>query len=409
MGLVLGPSTVQKFQMRSSRTTRRRVGRGTASSVAVLLAAACITTAASASAASSSSSADTALDQSLQQLVRTPGGPPGAISVVQRGGAITVHTAGVSDLQTGAALAGDEHVRAASVAKAFSGAAALAVVRDGALSLSDTIGKRLPALPSAWKDVTLAEALNHTSGLPDFSNAKSFAAAVTAAPFDPPPPAQLVSFVADQPLQFKPGTKYRYSNTDNIVVALMIQAATGQSYEDVLQAKVFGPLGLPATSLPRGAAIPAPFIHGYTVEPPMPPEDGSVNVFAMGWAWASGGIVSTPNELNRFVRAYAAGATASKAGLVAQYRFVPGSSDPPGPGTNSAGLALFRYRTRCGTVYGHTGNVTGGYTQFVSATRDGRRSATVSISSVITTKHDAAQFPALRQTFERAVCAALTG
>src|SRR5581483_1084590 len=99
MGLVLGPSTVQKFQMRSSRTTRRRVGRGTASSVAVLLAAACITTAGGASAASSSSSADTALDQSLQQLVRTPGGPPGAISVVQRGGAITVHTAGVSDLQ----------------------------------------------------------------------------------------------------------------------------------------------------------------------------------------------------------------------------------------------------------------------------------------------------------------------
>jgi hypothetical protein len=57
-----------------------------------------------------------------------------------------------------------------------------------------------------------------------------------------------------------------------------------------------------------------------------------------------------------------------------------GSSEPPGPGKNAAGLALFRYRTRCGTVWGHTGN-TPGYTQFAAASGDGRRSVTVSVNA----------------------------
>jgi D-alanyl-D-alanine carboxypeptidase len=83
-----------------------------------------------------------------------------------------------------------------------------------------------------------------------------------------------------------------------------------------------------------------------------------------------------------------------------------GSSEPPGPGTNAAGLALFRYQTSCGTVYGHTGN-TPGYTQFVAASRDGTRSTTVSVNTQITPKNDAKQFATLRHLEELAVCAAL--
>jgi D-alanyl-D-alanine carboxypeptidase len=316
--------------------------------------------------------------------------------------------AGVADVTAGALPAVEDHMRIASVAKAFSGAAALAVVADGSLSLDDTIGTRLPSLPPAWSQVTLAQALQHTSGLPDYSQSKAAAAALTAAPFDPPSPAQLLSFVEDQPLLFKPGSQYRYSNSDNIVVGLMVEAATGRPYEQVLQDKVYGPLGLPGTSLPRDVAMPSPLIRGYEVAPPKPPEDGT-GVFAPGWAWASGGIVSTPSDLNRFVRAYASGTTTNKATTARQFRFVAGASDPPGPGTNDAGLAIFRYSTRCGTVYGHTGNITGGYTQFAAATRDGTRSVTVSINSVITPNTDPTHFPALRNIFELAACAALAG
>jgi D-alanyl-D-alanine carboxypeptidase len=86
-----------------------------------------------------------------------------------------------------------------------------------------------------------------------------------------------------------------------------------------------------------------------------------------------------------------------------------GSSEPPGPGKNSAGLALFRYQTRCGTVWGHTGN-TLGYTQFMAASSTGRRSATVSINSQLTpTVGDPDAFKALRRAEGLAVCAALAG
>ena len=79
----------------------------------------------------------------------------------------------------------------------------------------------------------------------------------------------------------------------------------------------------------------------------------------MSVVWASGAMVSTPFELNRFIRAYASGRLFGAATHSQQLRFVPGSSEPPGPGTNAAGLGIFRYRTRCGTVFGHTGNFPG--------------------------------------------------
>ena len=91
--------------------------------------------------------------------------------------------------------------------------------------------------------------------------------------------------------------------------------------------------------------------------------------------------------------------------------FIPGGeSGPPGPGDNSASMALFRYQTPCGTVYGHTGN-TFGYTQFMVASSDGTRSATVSMNLQRTdeAKQDAdlAVFDALQRLEQQAICFAL--
>jgi D-alanyl-D-alanine carboxypeptidase len=84
----------------------------------------------------------------------------------------------------------------------------------------------------------------------------------------------------------------------------MVQAATGKSYEGQLRERVSAPLGLTRTSLPRGTALPAPLIHGYAVAPPQPPIDVT-HLFAAGWAWASGGVASTPRDANAFIRGYA--------------------------------------------------------------------------------------------------------
>ena len=349
-------------------------------------------------------SADAALNRALTRLVRHADGPPGIAVVVQRGGRVMLHRAGTADLATGAPIRASDSMRLASVSKAFSGAVALSLVADGRLSLGATVGRWLPGLPPAWSGVTLRELLQHTSGIPDFSKTSAFRNALRKSPLQPPPPRALLSFAAKR-LNFTPGSKYEYSNSDNVIAGLMVQAGTGKSYESQLRKRVFAPLGLAHTSLPRGAALPAPVMHGYAVDPPRPPADVT-HLFAAGWAWAAGGVVSTPRDASAFIRGYARGATTSPAVHRAQFTFRPGSSEPPGPGQNSAGLAIFRYRTRCGTVYGHTGN-TAGYTQFAAATGNGSRSVVVSVNSQITPAVSAKRFTELRRIYALAVCAAL--
>jgi D-alanyl-D-alanine carboxypeptidase len=283
-------------------------------------------------------SADDALDAALEKLVSRRDGPPGIAVVVQRDGEPQLHAAGSADVEAETPPAIDDHIRVASVAKAFSGAAALAAVAEGVLSLDETIGTRLSDLPADWSEVTLAQLLGHTSGIPDFSQTEEFQEAVGASLEVAPPPVELLSYVADDPLEFEPGSEYRYSNSDNIVVGLMLEAATGQPYADVLQARVAVPLGLAGTSLPTGVEMPDPFVHGYAVDPPDPPEDVT-ELIAAGWSWASGGVVATPADSNAFIRGYASGATTNEQTRSAQLEFVRGGkSEPPGPGRNSAGL-----------------------------------------------------------------------
>lgn len=112
----------------------------------------------------------------------------------------------------------------------------------------------------------------------------------------------------------------------------------------------------------------------------------------------------TPADLNAFIRAYLARRFFGRAQQREQLRFVPGGrSSPPGPGRNAAGLAIFRYRTRCGTVYGHTGNFPG-YVQFAAATADGRRAVTTSLNIPAPRGPLLTQ---LRRVQTRAVCALL--
>jgi D-alanyl-D-alanine carboxypeptidase len=346
-----------------------------------------------------------ALDRAVNALVSTPGGPPGMIVVVQKGSRTTTVSAGVADLTTKAPMSAGEEMRLASVSKAYSGAAALALVSSGRLSLNDTIGKWLPTMPKIWSAVTLRQLLNHTSRIRDFSAEDAFIEELLKSPQNPPPPADLLNSVKGLSLRPDNEPAYSYSNSDNILVALMVAAAAKIPYEDVLASRVFGPLGLTQTSLPRGSSLASPFVHGYQLDPPNPVEDVT-SFFAAGWTWASGGIVATPLDASKFIRGYVGGQMINRSTRNAQFQFIPGNSEPPGPGTNAAGLGLFRYSTSCGTVYGHTGN-TSGYTQFVAASRDGSRSVTVSINLQINPKMNSALFPELRAIDELGVCAAL--
>ncbi|MGY1738605.1 serine hydrolase domain-containing protein [Geodermatophilus sp. SYSU D00684] len=346
------------------------------------------------------------LQATLTDLVQQPGGPPGAVVTLGRDGDLDVLAAGVADLATGRPPAAGDAMRVASVAKAYDAATVLALVSRGVLSLDEPVGTWRPDLPQAWQAVTLRQLLGHTSGIPDFSRSEAFVDALLASLQDPPPPRELLSYVEDEPLLFAPGTEYRYSNSDNVLAGLVVEAATGRPYADVLAALVLRPAGLTATGLPVGSDLPSPYLHGYDVSE-QPPEDVSTAI-AAGWSWASGGVVSTPADLARFVGAHVRGDLTDPATRVEQFTFRPGSSEPPGPGRNSAGLGLFRYDTRCGTVYGHTGN-TAGYTQFAAATADGARTVTVSVTGQLTPDTAPELFEQLREVYQLATCAAVAG
>jgi len=216
---------------------------------------------------------------------------------------------------------------------------------------------------------------------------------------------QLLSYVTHECPLFTPGTRYDYSDSDNIVVGLMVEAATHGSYESALADDVTSPLHLASTTLPDNPALNEPYVHGYDVVPGKAPEDVST-FLNPGLAWASGGMVSTPAQLNQFIRAYVRGTLTDPVTKAKQFQFVPGSSGPPGPGTNAAGLAIFRYRTGCGTVYGHTGNFPG-YTIFAAAAPDGTRSVVVIVNEQINDKPVTPVFAQLRAADAVAVCAAL--
>jgi D-alanyl-D-alanine carboxypeptidase len=344
-----------------------------------------------------------AVQRGLERLVAAPGGPPGAIATLHRDGHTTVLRAGRADVRRPGKPRARDHMRIASVAKAFSGAVTLHLVQQGKLGLDDTIGQWLPSLPAAWASVTVRQLLNHTSGVPDYTQSRAFARHVQTKPGAYVSPIRVIDWVRKDKLVFAPGSKYEYSNTDNIVVGLIVERVTGQSYGDLLSTLVFGPAGLTQTTFPtRRIALPRPYIHGYVVEPGQAPQDVTTFLSPSG-AWASGAIVSTPADLAAFIRAYLGRKFFGAVEQQEQLRFVRGSSSPPGPGANSAGLAIFRYRSRCGTVYGHTGNFPG-YVQWAAATADGTRSVTTSLNIPAPT---GALLKRLRSVQATAVCALL--
>jgi len=346
----------------------------------------------------------TSLSKGLQRLVTMSDGPPGAIALVEVGGKVQVTTAGVGNTVAGTPISAGDTVRIASVSKAFNGAVALALVTQRKLKLSDTIAKRLPSLPVSWGRITLAQLLHHTSGLPDYIKSPAFIDVLKANPHAVLSPTQLLSYVTGKRPVFTPGTRYGYSDTDNIVVGLIVEAVTGGSYEQALARDVTTPLHLSATTLPDSPALTEPYIHGYEIDAGAPVDISTY--LNPGLAWASGGMLSTPSELNRFMRAYVRGTLTDPATRRHQFQFVAGSSGPPGPGSNSAGLAVFRYRTACGTVYGHTGNFPG-YTLFAAATSDGSRSVTVIVNEQLNDNPVTPVFTQLRAVDGLGVCAAL--
>jgi D-alanyl-D-alanine carboxypeptidase len=266
----------------------------------------------------------------------------------------------------------NDHFRIASVTKAFTAAVVMQLTEEGPLSLEDSVEHWAPGLLAEGDSITVRYLLAHTSGLPDYTKDEEFLEAFVAG--EDLPPQRLVSFVSSEPLAFEPGTKYEYSDTDNIVLGMIVEAVTGRSYEQELHSRVLDPLELQATVLPEGTAMPDPHAQGYQYEPESEGAGEPENVTTAldpSAAWASGALVSTPADLSRFFGGLLGGELVGEDTLEQMKETLAGEGSPSGPGTKRAGLGIFSYELPCGVVWGHTGQFPG-YQTFGAATPDGR-------------------------------------
>lgn len=131
----------------------------------------------------------------------------------------------------------------ASLSKSFTAAAILLLEERGKLSTSDPVSKFLPGYPNGDK-IRLEHLLTHNSGIPNVNNFPEYERASRF----PQTPESLVALFKDKPLDFEPGTRFRYSNSNYNLLALIIEKLSGQSYGDFLKVNIFDPLQLTATS-----------------------------------------------------------------------------------------------------------------------------------------------------------------
>ena len=131
----------------------------------------------------------------------------------------------------------------ASVTKTFTATAIMMLVEEGKLGLDDKITARLPDLPAAWEEVTVRHLLNHTSGIKSYTSVRDFFKTARKDYAQ----REILDLVAKEPLEFAPGEKWNYSNTGYFLLGMLIEKVTGKPYGEVLDERIFKPLGMTHT------------------------------------------------------------------------------------------------------------------------------------------------------------------
>ena len=229
---------------------------------------------------------------------------PGAIVGIWGPAGDYVRTFGVADKATRNPMQTDFHSRVGSVTKTFTVTAMLQLVDQEKLELSDPISKYIQGVPSG-EQITLRELAQMTSGLITFDDVAEFANSYTADPHQSFTPEQLLGYALDKPLQFPPGTQYQYSNTNIVLLGLVVEEQSGQSLPDFIGEHILAPLKLTHTSFPTTAAFPDPHPQGYTTL------DGRQQIatdWNPSWGWGAGNMISTLDDMRIWARALATGA-----------------------------------------------------------------------------------------------------
>ena len=146
----------------------------------------------------------------------------------------------------------------ASLTKQFTGAAILLLAQAGKLDIDAPVARSYPRAADLWRDVTVRQLVNHTSGLPN-NELQDFNKGLCV----PYTMDELIGTFRSRPLKFKPGTDWAYTNTEYYLLAYIIQTVSGESYADFLTHHLFQPLGMNATGIAPTLAVIPEMAEGY--------------------------------------------------------------------------------------------------------------------------------------------------
>ncbi|MFE5482255.1 serine hydrolase domain-containing protein [Streptomyces sp. NPDC056527] len=321
---------------------------------------------------------DPALQALVDKVVDDPNPNPGAFLLARDGLTDRFGAAGVADRATRMPMAPELKFRAGSVTKTFTATVVLQLVAEQRLRLDDTVQSLLPdqvrtdnALSSA--PITVRQLLNHTSGLYDYIDGllPHFRSLDQYWPRE-----QLIGIGLAQPRYFPtPGTRFRYSNTNYLLLDLIVERITDRDLRTNLERRLFEPLGLRDTSYPLArTTIGGAHVHGYADVSfllPNAPDATRFDVTGVSpsEAGASGALVTTAADVTRFYRALLQGRLLPEPLLRTMLTdTVPATGSAPP--VVAYGLGMYVYATECGLAYGHGGTAPG-FQTFALNTRDG--------------------------------------
>lgn len=293
-------------------------------------------------------------------------------------------TAGVGDIRTGGDVPQNGRFRIGSMTKVFTAAVALQLVAEGSLDLDGTVQRYLPGfLPAGYPAITVRQVLTYTSGLNGIDVPHKTPAWFFEHRYDHWADGSQIDVT--KPPAFEPGEYQRYGNADYWMAGLLIQKVTGHSWEREVHDRIIEPLRLRGTSTPvDDSRIPGRYSHGYEVT-----DGGWVDVSAANPSlqWSAAAVISTPDDLDRFMVALFSGKVVPPAQLELMFTIPDGTTtfdgddDPDNNPPAAYGMGLGKFQVGPLTVWGKTGDRPG-YANAMGATRDLSRRLVFSVNTL---------------------------
>jgi D-alanyl-D-alanine carboxypeptidase len=274
------------------------------------------------------------LTRMLNDVVFQYRAPGAALAVKLPDGSVSFNTAGYADRDTLEPLASHHLFRIGSTSKTITAVAVLTLYQEGLLSLDASVETILPGVVPEYGDkITVRMLLNHTSGLKDYVSCPFEESYFFYVLVDQPTrywsPVDLVDIAVDCGLDDAPGQRFIYSNTNYILLGMIIEAISGQRFESYVQTHIFDVLGMSHSLVPVDNGFPDEFAHGYYEKE----GDGVLYDYSIqdpSAVWSAGNMISTPSDLLVWVQALANGTLLNEDAFEQQFQLVNIGGEPGG-------------------------------------------------------------------------------